>query len=486
MNSPLHREALLSLSRDPLASIAFDAEWTRSGWDLLPPDEWMRHPGDGSNGLLARKAFTRGAGATIAVADAERPGSGRPAVLTAPDVRLDGRRTAVLEFDEHLRLAGNAEALVEVAFDDRDPVVVRHDRAGAARGSSHAAITIDVPAGVFAMTVRWSFLPAPDPAGTCFWAVAEVEVHAEAWCEPGTPRGAIDVVSDIQGDLDDLADSVRFFERCEPASDALLMVGDLVAHGTAQNWADLRAACDRHPHPSGRRFAALGNHELYGPDGHAAMSARFLEFAGRDTVWGETEIAGLPVLAIGSEAYDYRALNGAGPFVAMSARQFAWLRSRLEHWAAVGSTVLLLSHHPLPCSVAGSHLPFSADDYLEQAELEALLGAHPNVVMLSGHTHWDLGSEDAVIRRRVPGGDPRGFAIVSTGALELMYGLDDDGVEVVTGQQDEHQAVRLVVFDDRIRVEGWDVKRRRMLRSTDLPIALAARDASASAVADRA
>lgn len=92
---------------------------------------------------------------------------------------------------------------------------------------------------------------------------------------------------------------------------------------------------------------------------------------------------------------------------------------------------MVLTHHPLPNTVSGTHNKLYLNDYLQPDRLLSILGRHKDVFLFSGHTHWDLNLSDWVVRRVVPGtGNLEGFTVVNTSAVQVGWMDDGKGGEV--------------------------------------------------------
>ncbi|CAM5567162.1 3',5'-cyclic adenosine monophosphate phosphodiesterase CpdA [Streptomyces tanashiensis] len=115
----------------------------------------------------------------------------------------------------------------------------------------------------------------------------------------------------------------------------------------------------------------------------------------------------------------------------LSEDQFRWLEDRLAYWARRRKPVMVITHHPLPNTVSGSHNQLYSRDYLQADRLLAILGRHRDVFLFCGHTHWDLGLSDWYVRRVVPGtANLDGFSVINTGAVQTGYTDDGKGGEV--------------------------------------------------------
>lgn len=270
------------------------------------------------------------------------------------------------------------------------------------------------------------------------------------------PHAIIDVLSDVQGGLDNLrnlAMPALGSHTGSDAADALILNGDLVNDGSQDAWDEFEDALTASPHPSDQVIRSNGNHEFYGSDGSDVYVERFLEHAGRDQVWTEEVIGGVPVLVIGSEEYEYPDQTGNGPFVRFSEEQLDWLDSRLSHWADREAPVLLFSHQVLPNTVSGTDLEFYADDYGDQLDdLLETLARNPPTALLTSHTHWGLHRSDWTADQDLDG---HALAVFNTGAVLNEYGPDGEGGE--TGIDGTHcSGLRVHVDDGRVRVQAWD------------------------------
>ncbi|MCX4667963.1 DUF4073 domain-containing protein [Streptomyces sp. NBC_01381] len=291
-----------------------------------------------------------------------------------------------------------------------------------------------------------------------------IAAEARAAGRVKAPVTALDVISDIQGDLADFGNALDDLNSFG-GSDALVIAGDLVAQGTAQQYDDLYATLADHPHPE-RVLAALGNHEQYNADPFDTQVKRFLDYTGMPDVYSQTTAGDLPLLFIGTTA---PAVNGTNPpFVTLGSSQLSWLDGALKSHADK-PYVLIFSHHVLPGSVSGTTGPDAArfydQDFVDEADLLTILGAHPNVVFFSGHTHWDLNRSDWAAKKIVEGGDPKGFTVVNTGFIQTMYGPDGNGGEK-PGSGAESQGLRVLLGSDgKLTVESRDFKANKLIRS---------------------
>ncbi|MFF4169381.1 metallophosphoesterase family protein [Streptomyces sp. NPDC001744] len=308
---------------------------------------------------------------------------------------------------------------------------------------------------------------------------------APAHAGPERPVSVFNVISDIQGDLRDLGVALEDMNRTNPRSSGLAVAGDITPRGYDAEYAEVSAELARHTHA--RTVAwAIGNHEFYvpkwrdpatisqdtWPNGTTedSLFRSFYRFAGRNTVHAEHSFGGIPVLSLGTEKYMHYHDPKLWDEVWLSDAQFAWLEQRLAYWARRRKPVMVVTHHPLPNTVSGSHNRLYARDYLQADRLLGVLGRHRDVFLFCGHTHWDLGLSDWYVRRVVPGtANLDGFSVVNTGAVQTGYTDDGKGGEVsVPGTF--NQGLQVEVFHDRVVVKARDFAAGSWLKQITVPL----------------
>lgn len=277
-----------------------------------------------------------------------------------------------------------------------------------------------------------------------------------------------DVLSDVQGDLDDLTTALDALAGFGPAH-ALLLNGDLTPAGRDGEYRALTAAlAGTRP----RVLFAIGNHEFYNGDPNEVSVRRFLEHTAMPAVYSSHEVNGVSVLRLGT-------VDGSettGHCVVLGETQLDWLAATLAELPP-SAPVLVMSHHALPGTVSGTRddprtqaPKIFGHDYSEADRLQAILGAHPNVLLLSGHTHWSLYRDDWLARRVVAGGHPAGFAAVNTGAVQTGFGPDGHGGEQPLDRA-ENQGLRIEVVGDAVRIHALDFRRRVVIRAVEFGVA---------------
>ncbi|OXM54436.1 DUF4073 domain-containing protein [Amycolatopsis alba DSM 44262] len=314
---------------------------------------------------------------------------------------------------------------------------------------------------------------------------AEAQPQAQTKWGPHWPVVRFNILSDIQGDLTDFGSALDDLHAINPGSAGLGIAGDLTPRGYDFEYAQLRATLDKHPHP--REVAwAIGNHEFYvpkwrDPDTLAqetwpngttedSLFRSFYRFAGRNTVYSETSFGGVPVLCLGTEQYSKYHDPKLWDEVWMSDRQFTWLEQRLRYWSIRRSPVMVMTHHPLPNTVSGTHNKLYRSDYLQPDRLLSILGRYRDVFLFSGHTHWDLNLSDWVVRRVVPGtGNLEGFTVVNTAAVQVGWTDDGKGGEVSLGGA-FNQGLQIEVAPGSVVIKARDFTTKTWLKQITVPL----------------
>lgn len=198
-----------------------------------------------------------------------------------------------------------------------------------------------------------------------------------------------------------LRDALTDHHALRPDSKLLVLNGDLT-DGVEADYRSLLGLLGKQPHAP--IHATMGNHDYYGvwhtPEGGMDTSklnpnwssgqaiALFDRMFQYEKPYHELIIQGYRFLFLSGEAYrDVNASVNEDAF--LSPEQLAWLKERLDVSATTdtGKPVFVFLHQPLPNTLDGTDRELGV---VQHKELRALLDAHPNVILFSGHTHWNL------------------------------------------------------------------------------------------------
>lgn len=277
------------------------------------------------------------------------------------------------------------------------------------------------------------------------------------------PALTFDVISDIHVQKwntvshDKLKRAMIDLQKAEPDAQALVINGDL-GDGMPGDYETLRRLIGSLPHPA-PLFYNIGNHEYYKawhdtdgyqsnsfPNGETeqASQQRFLDFAGRKKLYEDAWVSGYHFIFLGSEHYlqfDPNVREGAW----LSDDQLAWLEKTLADREKPDKPIFVFLHQPLPGTVAGSQTYGNIRSVIQHERLRAILEKHPQSILFSGHTHWELRSERTVWRN--------GFTMVNSSSVYEPYNEADVAYDQ---EYDRSEGLTVEVYEDRVIIRGRD------------------------------
>ncbi|MEM5312791.1 phosphodiesterase [Paraburkholderia sp. JHI869] len=171
-----------------------------------------------------------------------------------------------------------------------------------------------------------------------------------------------------------LARTIARLNALTPRPDAVLMTGDLVDHGSVEEYRHLKTLLDTLEIPY---WLLIGNHDAREPLREVFADRPELHEGG-EFIQYAVDLGPLRVIALDS----MQPGQSAGT---LCEARLAWLAQQLD--AARGKPVIVALHHP-PFDCGIGHMDaIRLDDNAARA-LEALVAQHPNVErVLCGHVH---------------------------------------------------------------------------------------------------
>lgn len=325
-------------------------------------------------------------------------------------------------------------------------------------------------------------------AGAATIAATPANASSQSGGRPGISGPALstfNVISDIQGDLGDFGRALDDMAETNRASTGLVVNGDITPRGYDFEYQAVTKTLSEHPHAKKVHWG-IGNHEFYvpkyrdpntlnqagWPNGTTEQSLfdSFYTFAGRNEVYTEISLGGVPGLILGTEKYMKYHDATKWDEVWMSEAQLSWLSDRLKFWSRPGKPVMVFSHHPLPDTVSGTRNKLYLNDYLQAERLLSILGPYPNVILFSSHTHWALTLADWEVRRTVPGANNLpGFQVVNTGAIQTLYVDNGSGGESALDGK-ENTGLQVSVYWDQVIISARDFRRKQWLKEVRIPL----------------
>ncbi|NEW08040.1 serine/threonine protein phosphatase [Paenibacillus sp. SYP-B3998] len=298
-------------------------------------------------------------------------------------------------------------------------------------------------------------------------AAATFKVAAEP---PAAPLFSFSVLSDIHiiswdGEAQQrFQNALKDHHALRPDSKLLVLNGDLT-DGDEGDYRSLLGLLSRLPHAP--VHATMGNHDYYRmwrtPEG--GMDTRKLNpnWSSRQAVeqfnrmfhydkpYHELVLDGYRFLFLSGEAYrDVDASVGEDAF--LSQEQLAWLKDRLDasSTADAGKPVFVFLHQPLPHTLDGTDRELGV---VQHRELRTLLDTHPNVILFSGHTHWNLETTNQVNQLKF-------LAASSASIRQVWNGNNEPETRAIS------QSLLVDVYKDRVIIHRREHVKKRWIEPT--------------------
>ena len=235
-----------------------------------------------------------------------------------------------------------------------------------------------------------------------------------------------------------LARALEDIRRQAPDSDGIMHAGDITDHGYPEEYAEFQRIWHEHGDGLPPGFFASGNHDValgYWPSRlKAYMDATQMRGPYHDH-W----VKGHHFIFLGSE-------KGLELFADLSDEQLAWLDAKLSEGEDACRPAFIFLHQPLKNTVSGSYEHQKWYGVTQDDKLKDVLSRHPNAILFTGHTHWELGSANTVF-----GGDGRLPLMINAASVAYLW-TDEDK------HKDGSQGLFVEVYPDRVVIMGRDFK----------------------------
>lgn len=286
------------------------------------------------------------------------------------------------------------------------------------------------------------------------------------------------VLSDVHVQASDplsqskLKATLKDLYEIDPAADVLVMNGDL-GNGRQTDYNALRSVVSTSPHPQSMLYN-IGNHEFYNawydkngryspttfPNGESEGMAinRFLQLSGEKNVYYDRWINGYHFLFLGAEKSRQSDLS-IGDDAWLSQTQLSWLNQKLAENRQSDKPIFVFLHQPLPNTVSGSWAEGMNRGVVQHEQLRSILANSPQVILFSGHTHWQLNLPRTMVRE--------GFSMVNSSAV---IGPETGGGTPLS--PDSSEGLYVEVHPNEVVIRGRDFYRKRWVPEAEFKIPL--------------
>ena len=247
--------------------------------------------------------------------------------------------------------------------------------------------------------------------------------------------------------LEDIAEHAQ-------GSSGIMHIGDITDHGFPGEYEEVQRILGLHQASLPQLRYTLGNHDV-GLGHWESRLAMYTSRMGMPGPYHDHWIGGYHFIFLGTE-------EGLPTFCNLSAEQLQWLDRKLgehaldkpepeehiqphpEQTHLPDQPVFLFLHQPLKDTVAGSLESQEWYGVTQDQELRTILSRHPQTLLFTGHTHWEL----EVSNTMFPG---NGQTATMFNAASVAY-LWTDADEHKSGSQGYY----IEVYADKVLVRGRD------------------------------
>ena len=236
-----------------------------------------------------------------------------------------------------------------------------------------------------------------------------------------------------------------------PGSVGLFVNGDTADSGNVLEYKRMRDIVDKAGDGLPPLFFAIGNHDYMNGQREKQIS-NFLEYTGTDsdTVYHDEWINDVHFVFLGGEQ--------AGLHAELSEAQLTWLEETLAKNRDENRPIYLFLHQGLMDTVAGC---FEYQDWHginQSEELSAIIKQYPEIIMFSGHSHWEMDSVHTMKER-----DENLPTIFNTASCAYLW--SDDCMATNVGIEGS-QGYYIYAYDHAVIVRGRDIAAGKWIASS--------------------
>ncbi len=243
-------------------------------------------------------------------------------------------------------------------------------------------------------------------------------------------------------------------QKYSPNSIGIFVNGDIADHGAeAEYRAFQRLIKDAGKLPP--VYCAIGNHDLASGPNQEKIDL-FLQYTepGTDSVYFDQWIDDIHFIYLGSEAHGLNAQ--------LSRKQLSWFKKALAENRDGRRPIYVFLHQGLIDTVAGTFAYQNWHGINQAKEFAKILKDYPEVILFSGHSHWEMNS-DTIVKAW----DDTLPTIVSTSSVAYLW--NDDSMATNTGIEGA-EGYYIRAYEDKILILGRDFVNGKWIASAQFAI----------------
>lgn len=244
-------------------------------------------------------------------------------------------------------------------------------------------------------------------------------------------------------------------KNLSPNSIGIFINGDIADHGEESEYRSFRELIANAGPGIPNVYCAIGNHDL--ADGPYQKRLRtFLKYTepGVDSVYYDMWINDLHFIFLGSEEYGLNA--------ELSDSQLTWFEEKLDENRDENRPTYVFLHQGLIDTVAGTFAYQKWHGINQSKKFANILKKHPEVVLFSGHSHWEMDSPHSMKER-----DDRLPTIFNTAAGAYLW---NDAAMATNVGIEGSQGYYIYAYEDMILVRGRDFVTNQWIASAQFAV----------------
>ncbi|TVX94720.1 hypothetical protein FPZ44_12625 [Paenibacillus agilis] len=251
-----------------------------------------------------------------------------------------------------------------------------------------------------------------------------------------------------------IEDALQDIIALNPDSSGLMMVGDNTENGTEAEYKELERIFNLYKKDLPETYFVQGNHDVRWSD-WGKTSELFAKYTNMKSNYFDVWIDGYHFIFIGTE-------KGLKDYSYLSETQLKWLDEKLSENASPDKPKFIFHHQPLKNTVAGANEGTLKTNYWygvrQDTELKKILTKHPQSILFSGHTHWELGAKDTMYNAK--------YATMFNAAATSYLYTDENK------SKDGSQGYFVEVYDDKVLVKGRDFRNDKWIPNAQFEVSL--------------